>query len=87
MLVQTILENSLKTSYFVLSTRINLIILLSCLDWESSWLLLSSGQQGEVALHDSLPRQAGMRTQANFVELNLFQQAILSAVKSVLFPL
>ena len=55
MLVQTILENSLKTSYFVLSTRINLIILLSCLDWESSWLLLLSGQEGEVALQPLSP--------------------------------
>lgn len=39
------LENSLETSHFVLSTRINLIILLSCLDLESSWLSLLSGQE------------------------------------------
>ena len=43
------LKNSLKASYFVLSTGINLIILLSCLDWESSWLLLLSGQEGWAA--------------------------------------
>ena len=51
------LENSLKTSYFVLSTGINLIILLSCLDWESSWLLLLSGQEGSGST-DSPTREA-----------------------------
>ena len=49
------LENSLKTPYFVLSTGINLIILLSCLGWESSWLLLLSAQEGEVALQPLPP--------------------------------
>ena len=50
------LENSLKTWYFVLSTRINLIILLSCLDWESSGLLLLSDQEDWLALQ-TLQRQ------------------------------